>query len=115
MPPKTLEKVTFVDRRAKIVQEEIPVLEAGQILVKTRVSLISPGTERAALMRLWDDPDFRANPGYALAGEVIETGSQANGFKVGDRVITLRNHASYSVTTVEPWTTLKIPDGISYE
>jgi 2-desacetyl-2-hydroxyethyl bacteriochlorophyllide A dehydrogenase len=113
MLPKMLKKVTFVDNQAKIVEEEIPALEPGQILVKTKVSLISPGTERAALTRLWDDAGFRASPGYALAGEVIEIGSQVNGFNVGDRVITLKNHASYSVTTIEPWTTLKIPDGVS--
>jgi 2-desacetyl-2-hydroxyethyl bacteriochlorophyllide A dehydrogenase len=115
MPSKMLEKVTFRDTRAEIVEEEIPALEAQQILVKTRCSLISPGTERSALTRLWDDPGFRASPGYALAGDVIEIGSQANGFKVGDRIITLKNHASYSITTTEPWVTLKLPEGVSYE
>jgi 2-desacetyl-2-hydroxyethyl bacteriochlorophyllide A dehydrogenase len=115
MTPKTLKKVTFNDSKAEIVEEEIPSLEPHQILVKTRVSLISPGTERAALTRLWDDPGFRASPGYALAGDVIEVGNQVNGFMVGDRIITLKNHASYSITSTEPWITLKIPDGVSYE
>jgi 2-desacetyl-2-hydroxyethyl bacteriochlorophyllide A dehydrogenase len=64
---------------------------------------------------LWDDPGFRASPGYALAGDIVELGSQVDGFKPGDRVITLMNHASYSVAPTVPWATLKIPAGVSYE
>ena len=115
MSPRMIKKVTFIEKEAALVEEELPALEEDQILVKTVVSLISPGTERAALTRLWDDAGFRASPGYALAGEVVETGSQVKGFKVGERVITLKNHASYSVTTTDPWTTLKIPAGVNPE
>ncbi len=66
-------------------------------------------------MRIWDDAGFRANPGYALAGEVIEIGQGVNAFHVGDRVITLRNHASLMLASTDPWDTLKIPDRVSYE
>jgi len=64
--------------------------------LKAHCSLISPGTERASLLRLWDDAEFRANPGYALAGEVIETGPGVTSFKPGDRTISLMNHARLS-------------------
>jgi 2-desacetyl-2-hydroxyethyl bacteriochlorophyllide A dehydrogenase len=64
---------------------------------------------------MWDDAEFRENPGYALAGDVIELGPNVNGFVVGDRVVTLKNHASLVVTSTDPWVTLKIPDGLSYK
>lgn len=115
MTLKKYKKVVFRDTQAELLEEQLPELEPDQILVQTRCSLISPGTERAALTRLWDDPGFRANPGYALAGDVIEIGKQVEGLQVGDRVITLKNHASLSITSAEPWVTLKIPEGVSYE
>jgi 2-desacetyl-2-hydroxyethyl bacteriochlorophyllide A dehydrogenase len=115
MSTAVMKKITFRDTKAEIIEEEIPPLDAGQILVKTHCSLISPGTERAALTRLWDDPGFRANPGYALAGEVVGLGGENSGFNIGDRIITLKNHASYSITSTEPWVTLPIPNGVSYD
>lgn len=115
MPPKTYKKVTFQNTNAKIVEEELPALKSDQVLIETHASLISPGTERAALTRLWDDPGFRANPGYALAGDVMETGSEVEDLEIGDRVITLMNHASHSLAPVDPWVTLAVPEGVSYE
>ena len=115
MASRKYNKVIFRDTHAEFIEEQLPELEPGQILVQTRYSLISPGTERAALTRLWDDAGFRANPGYALAGDVIEMGKQVEGLQIGDRVITLKNHASLSLTSAEPWVTLKIPGGVSYE
>lgn len=113
MQMKNYKKVVFRDKQAEIVEELLPELEPNQILLQTECSLISPGTERAALTRLWDDPDFRANPGYALVGEVVSIGKLVDNFQVGDRVITLKNHASMSITSTEPWITLKIPNGVS--
>lgn len=115
MAPTQLSKIVFIDSEADIVQEDIPPLKPNQILIKSHCSLISPGTERAALTQLWNDPGFRSNPGYALAGKVIEVGSEVEDFQPGTRVITLMNHASYSVAPKEPWATLPIPEGVSYE
>jgi 2-desacetyl-2-hydroxyethyl bacteriochlorophyllide A dehydrogenase len=115
MEMKKYQKIIFRDSRAEIVEEQLPELEHDQILIQTQCSLISPGTERAALTRLWNDSEFRANPGYALAGNVIEIGKQVENFQVGDRAITLKNHSSLSITSIEPWVTLKIPDSVSYE
>jgi len=112
---KKYQKIIFRDSQAEIIEEQLPELENDQILIQTQCSLISPGTERAALTRLWDDAEFRANPGYALAGDVIKIGKQVDSFQVGDRVITLKNHASLSITSIEPWVTLKIPNNVSYE
>jgi 2-desacetyl-2-hydroxyethyl bacteriochlorophyllide A dehydrogenase len=115
VPPSTYQKIQFIDTQARLVEQDLPELGPGQILVKARCSLISPGTERAALLRLWDDADFRANPGYALAGVVIETGPDVSRFKPGDRTISLMNHASLSITPAEPWMVLKIPPALSDE
>lgn len=115
MPAHTYQKIQFIDTQACLIEAELPELSSGQILVKAHCSLISPGTERAALLRLWDDADFRANPGYALAGEVIEVGQDVSGFKPGDRTVSLMNHASLSITPAEPWIVLKIPPSLSDE
>ncbi len=115
MPPQTCQKLVFRHGTAELV--EVPRPEAGpdQVLIQTRCSLISPGTERAALTEIWDDAGFRENPGYALAGDVVDVGRDGNGFQPGDRVITLLNHASWVAAPTDPWVTLKIPPGVSYE
>ncbi len=46
---------------------------------------------------------------------MIDTGEKAEGFKVGDRVVSLHNHSSYAVCSAKPWHTMKIPDGVSCE
>ena len=115
MSAQQYQKITFRDDRAELVSQTLPETAAGEVLIKTRCSLISPGTERAALTRVWDDAGFRENPGYALAGDVIEAGAGVTGFHPGERVITLRNHASLMLASTDPWDTLKIPDEVSYE
>lgn len=112
---QTYQKVVFIDEHAELVDAQLPSLEENQVLVKTVCSLISPGTERAALTRVWDDAGFRANPGYSLAGDVIVVGKNVKDFKVGDRVFSLINHGNYAVVSTDPWATLRIPDGLSYD
>ncbi|MFC2055714.1 zinc-binding dehydrogenase [Chloroflexota bacterium] len=115
MSSLTYQKIVFRNEHAEIIDADLPAMRDDQLLVKTRCSLISPGTERAALTRLWEDAEFRENPGYALAGDVIATGRDVEGFSVGDRTISLVNHASFCLVPAEPWVTLKIPDSVSYE
>ena len=115
MQPTMAKKIRFVDTRAEVVETRVGPLEANQVLIETRCSLISPGTERAALTRLWDDAVFRENPGYALAGDVSAVGSAVNGLQAGDRVISLMNHSSHAVAPADPWMVLPLPDGLSYE
>jgi len=115
MSSLTYQKIVFCNEHAEIIDADLPPMQDDQLLVKTRCSLISPGTERAALTRLWDDAEFRENPGYALAGDVIAAGRDVEGFSVGDRTISLVNHASFCLVPADPWVTLKIPDSVSYE
>jgi len=108
-------RIIFVDRMARLEPFEVPTPAAGELLVRARCSLVSIGTESTALTSRWDHAGFRANPGYALAGDVAAVGSGVEGFRQADRVITLRGHASHAITTTNPWETLKIPDGVSYD
>ncbi len=112
---RTQQKVVFIDNHAELADAPLPPLGDNEVLLKAVCSLISPGTERAALTRAWDDAGFRANPGYSLAGDVVEVGKNVKDFKVGDRAYSLINHANYAVVSAEPWATLTIPTGLSYE
>ena len=115
MSSLTYQKIVFCNEHAEIIDADLPPMQDDQLLVKARCSLISPGTERAALTRLWDDAEFRESPGYALAGDVIAAGRDVEGFYVDDRTISLVNHASYCLVPAESWVTLKIPESVSYE
>jgi 2-desacetyl-2-hydroxyethyl bacteriochlorophyllide A dehydrogenase len=112
---KSYQKIVFRDTHAELINSQLPGIENDQLLIQSKISLISPGTERAALTRLWDDAGFRENPGYSLAGEVLEVGKNVKEFKPGDRVYSLINHGNYAVVSSAPWVTLKIPDNVSYE
>lgn len=115
MQPTTIRKIRFVDTRAELVERTLEPLEADQVLIKAQCSLISPGTERVALTRLWDDAAFRENPGYALAGDVVAVGNAVDDLQVGERVVSLMNHASHAAAPAVPWMVLPLPDGLSYE
>ena len=106
------QKIVFQDTRAELVTHSLPAPQANQVLIRSRLSLISPGTERAALTRVWDDANFRANPGYALAGEVISAGENTAGLQAGQRVVSLVGHASMALASTEPWVTLPVPDTV---
>ena len=108
-------KIRFVETRAEVAETRLGPLEANEVLIKARCSLISPGTERAALTRLWDDAAFRENPGYALAGDVVAVGAGVEDLEVGERVVSLMNHSSHAVAPAVPWMVLPLPDSLSYE
>ena len=107
--------IRFRDTRAELISHSLADPQINEVLIRARVSLISPGTERAALTRVWDEAAFRANPGYALVGEVIGTGKNLAGIQPGQRVISLVGHASAALASVEPWVTLPIPDSVNDE
>lgn len=115
MLPTTYEKITFVDTRAQLIRAQLPPPAAGEVLIRARCSLISPGTERAALTRLWDDADFRQSPGYALAGDVLAVGHDVSDLAAGDRVVSLAPHGSHALLSGVPWMVLPIPDSLGYE
>ncbi|MCS3921183.1 zinc-binding alcohol dehydrogenase [Fervidibacter sacchari] len=82
----------------KVEEWEVPEVVGRQVLVKTRFTLISPGTERAWLLHLPNTPaTFPQYPGYCAVGEVLEVGEEVKQFKKGDRVVWAGRHAAHAV------------------
>ncbi len=89
-------------------------LKPKQYSVKTAVTLISPGTETAFLMALPKTPGkFPMYPGYSNTGEIADAGRDASKHKVGERVVSRKNHASHVVADEDGL--VRIPDGLSFE
>lgn len=108
--------------RAELLSVDIPEVSAGKVLVKTAVSTVSSGTERA---NITGDPNVNARgasgvkfpraSGYSSAGEVVAVGEGVTGVAVGDRVAVYWGlHKSYNLVNEE--NVVKIPDSkISFE
>jgi threonine dehydrogenase-like Zn-dependent dehydrogenase len=137
-------RIVFTDRGADLREYRLRALRPGELLVRTRCSLVSIGTEttlyvkrfrppRAGLTAAaagdedqWDFEDYgrgetwdmernRSFPGYALAGDVIAVGEETGDYALGDRVVALHHHADLAIVPTEPYITLRIPEGVSYE
>jgi 2-desacetyl-2-hydroxyethyl bacteriochlorophyllide A dehydrogenase len=91
-----------------------------EVIVRTRKTLISPGTELARLhgkLAFEDDtpPDYPMDiVGYANIGDVIAAGD-AMPVKPGDRVYTMANHASVARVDSRHSLCVPVPDGLSDE
>jgi 2-desacetyl-2-hydroxyethyl bacteriochlorophyllide A dehydrogenase len=84
--------------RVELLPFEPPAPQAGEVLVQTTTTLISPGTERAFLLALPNTTfTYPLYPGYSNVGQVIALGAGVDGFRVGDRVATPAAHASHVV------------------
>jgi len=76
----------------RLLQQELPSVEPGMVLVDVRASLVSPGTELGGWRGLSErrrqggDPDKAKPFGYSNAGVVRETGAEVERFREGDRV-----------------------------
>src|SRR3954451_4042782 len=96
------ERVIFTGpMQAELQPIEIPDGDLGptEVIIRTRVTLISPGTELANLQgKLHMNTDAPRwypmdNIGYANVGEVIAAGSERT-VQPGQRVYSMGNHAS---------------------
>ena len=90
---------------AEVIEREIPVPGAGEVLVRSVRDTISSGTERANLV---GDPNinstkgpevkFPRSAGYSTSGTVVAVGEDVTRLKVGDRVAcSWTKHAQYNV------------------
>ena len=105
---------------AELQTYEVPdMIPDGQVLVKTAVSTVSPGTERAVIS---DSPNcngyqehaFPRQSGYSSAGVVVKTGKDVSSVHQGDRVIVYwGKHSAYNLVPENQ--TIKIPDEVSFE
>ncbi len=85
-------------------RQERPVAGPGQVLVRTRFTLVSPGTELSMFSGTHSalaDPEvpwakYPFFPGYAAVGEVVESRAQDASLVPGDRVFFLGKHAAWA-------------------
>ena len=90
--------------KMELLEGAIPVPGRGQVLIRTEVSTVSGGTERANLSgepnvsptRITTEAVFPRYPGYSLAGVVESVGEDVISVRPGDRVaVSWGRHARY--------------------
>ena len=80
--------------KAELLEDSMPSVGPGDVLVKLAVSTVSSGTERANVSgdtnispdKRLDEAVFPRYGGYSSAGTVIEVGDEVKDIRVGDRV-----------------------------
>lgn len=90
-------KQVVIDRPFSVQIREVPRPQPGprDVLIKTLLSGVSIGTEKAFYQGLWGTP---INPGYEAVGEIVACGKAVTGLALGDRVICQGGHAEYVKT-----------------
>ena len=115
------EAIIFPERGVVRVEPcEVPEPAAGEVLIRTRATLVSTGTELTALMAAYP-PDsswatmfpFPVRPGYDNVGEVVALGADVAPAWLGRRVATLEPHARYVVAAAQACR--RVPDDVSDE
>ncbi len=98
--------------RAELVAFTPAEPRPGEVLIRTEVTLISPGTERAFFLgRPNAAAKFPYYPGYSGVGTVAALGDGVDGLRLGDRVAATCGHASHGVTRAERcW---PVPSGLA--
>ena len=109
--------------RVEFLELEIAHLESyeflgagpGEVLVDTRCTLVSPGTETAVLCGLPGVPRgmFPFPPGYSAVGTVRAAGPGMNHFAIGQRVAGRLSHASRGVMSAI--SLFAVPDEVTDE
>lgn len=116
-------QIIFTEKNvAKLLNVEAKEPGPGQVMVKTEVSTISCGTERANISGN-DTVDYSRPPhvsfprygGYSSSGVVVKTGEGVTDLAIGDRVIvSWGHHMTYNTASVENVTKIDC-DAISFE
>jgi 2-desacetyl-2-hydroxyethyl bacteriochlorophyllide A dehydrogenase len=86
-----------------------PAPSAKDVVIRTRASIISAGTELACLTGLEDWAKLPFHPGYGAVGEVMAVGNEVKGLRAGDVVFTYSNHASHARSAV---IAVRVPEGL---
>ena len=107
-------------KKVEIEEADLPDPSPDQILIRTRVTLISTGTELTMLSgeypkgSVWNNiTRYPVVPGYSNCGVVEKVGEKVQKFKVGDRVSSTAPHAEYAVIREDR--AVKVPDDVSDE
>jgi len=107
-------------RKVEIEEADLPEISPNEILIRTRMTLISTGTELTMLSgeypkgSHWDNiTKYPVYPGYSNCGVVEKVGENVQKFKVGDRVSSTAPHSEYAV--IREQQAVKVPDDVSDE
>ncbi|MGD0111271.1 MAG: zinc-binding alcohol dehydrogenase [Armatimonadota bacterium] len=105
-----------------LVEEDVPTVRPGTVLLEVWNSLVSPGTEVGGwrgLKRQLEKPSQNPKPrpfGYSNAGVVIEVGDGVTEFKAGDRIAAVGGgyamHTDYAL--VPHNLCVALPAGVSF-
>jgi len=98
--------------KVEIEEFSVPQPGKGQVLIRTVSTLISAGTELGGQEQKRDGNLY---PGYSNAGEIIAVGEGVEDYHVGDRVLSLGQHASYVIASTEPHALARIPQNVSFD
>lgn len=106
--------------RFAVIEEPVPTVRPGTVLVEVKSALISPGTELGGTpaKRANPDPEGKPRPfGYGNAGVVLAVGDGVTGIQPGDRLACMGGghalHASHAVVPIN--LTCPMPDGRSFD
>ena len=114
--------IAFTDiNKVELLDVEIPSPGCGEVVIKTHYSCLSPGTELRCLSGNQPNAPFPFIPGYAISGEVIETGPETTlpvGAKVlcaGTRKVSInRTWGGHIAEALAPETLLhRLPDDVN--
>lgn len=120
--------VVFVGaRQVEVRERELPSLAGGQLLVRSLLSAISPGTEMLvyrqqipeelpldeSLSGLRGAFRYPLQYGYSVVGEVIDCGKDADPAWLGQHVFAFHPHESHFLA--DPGDLVPLPDAVSAE
>ncbi len=118
-----VKQIVFTKKNtAELLGSEVRDLKPYEVKVKTVISTISCGTEKANItgdlnVSIFDGPAkeavFPRYGGYSSAGVVIEIGKDVKNVAVGDRVA-VTNCTHKAINVVNEQNAIKIPDNISF-
>ncbi|HET6320129.1 MAG TPA: chlorophyll synthesis pathway protein BchC, partial [Chloroflexota bacterium] len=107
--------------KVEIEEGAAPAPGPGELLLETRRSLISTGTELAHLLGPpWTNPGGRTLPtyphytGYSNAARVVAVGQGVTTWSEGDRVASGARHSAYPLLREREWA-IRIPEAVSDE
>lgn len=102
------------DGGVRLATLKLPPLARDEVLIATSKTLISPGTERAMLLRLPGlTLKYPAKAGYSHVGRIVELGEDVKSLKPGDHVASRSHHASCVIAKAADCHLL--PDSLSDE
>ena len=115
-------KVVFVEKgRVELQENCIPQPGANQVLVKTKITQISTGTELTKLEANvdadshWNEAiEFPCYPGYTNIGQIVQIGEGVDESYLGKRVLTYAPHVKYAVRNLS-YDVILIPDNVESE